>query len=270
MSNGQLIFPQIEEKILSKWNKENTFQRSIDNNIKEKKYIFFDGPPFANGLPHYGHLLTGFIKDTFARYKTIQKHVVQRKFGWDCHGLPVEMEVEKEKQIHGKKGICDFGIENFNNACETSAMKYAGEWEKYVNRQGRWGDFENSYKTKDCNYMESILWAFKELGKKGLLYEDFKVMPYSWKCQSSVSNFETKMDNAYRQKSSTSVTVKIKLQDIPQILKDKFGENANFYVLIWTTTPWTLPSNLAIAINKNKKYIAQKAKNGDILISIAK
>ncbi len=233
------------------------------NKTKTNEFVFYDGPPFANGLPHYGHLLTGYIKDIFARYQTMKGKKVERKFGWDTHGLPVEMEVEKELGVSGQIGINQFGIEKFNNACEKSVMKYAGEWKNYVNRQGRWVDFEGGYKTMDINYMESVLWAFKELYDKGLMYEDFRVMPYSWACQTPLSNFETKMDNAYRKKESKTVTVKFELKEVPKFLKEFNPKKVS--LLAWTTTPWTLPSNLALAIGKQISYKAVK-KDDEILI----
>lgn len=264
------IFPQIEHKILQKWKEQNSFQESINQRqtLSEggSEYIFYDGPPFANGLPHYGHLLTGFIKDTFARYQTMLGKRVERRFGWDCHGLPVEMEVEKELTTHGRNAIKEHGIDKFNDTCKKSVMKYTSEWEKYVTRQGRWVDFKNDYKTMDLNYMESVIWAFKELFKKGLIYEAFKVMPYSWKCQTPVSNFETRMDNAYRQKESKSVFVKFKLKQTPEFIKNSFPNAKNIFLIAWTTTPWTLPSNLALMIKSDIQYTAKEQKNGDIFI----
>lgn len=239
---------QAEEEIISRWQSLKIFAKSIKG---DTNYIFYDGPPFANGLPHYGHLLTGFIKDTFARYHTMLGQRVERRFGWDCHGLPAEMAAEKELGVSGKNEIENFGIGNFNEYCRTSVLKYTKEWQHYVNRQARWVDFTNNYKTMDKNYMESVIWAFKELYKKGLIYESLRVMPYSWACQTPVSDFETRMDNAYREKQSKAVTVAVKLKDKIQDLP-----NLPTYCLIWTTTPWTLPSNLAIAVNKDIEYSA--------------
>ncbi len=235
---------------------------------KEEKpeFVFYDGPPFANGLPHYGHLLTGFIKDLVARYQTMKGKKVERRFGWDTHGLPVEMETEKEltakegKQISGQIAIQEYGIEKFNNACRSSVMRYADDWENYVTRQGRFVDFKNSYKTMDLNYMESVIWAFKQLHEKGLLYEDFRVVPYSWACQTPLSNFETRMDNSYRQKASKAVTVKFELEKTPEFLEAK-----SVSLVAWTTTPWTLPSNLGLAVGKDVDYAALK-KGDEILI----
>lgn len=242
---------EIEEKILEIWNRDNIFELSVNKN-NENDFVFFDGPPFANGLPHYGHLLAGFIKDTVARYQTMKGKKVIRKFGWDCHGLPAEQSTEKGLGINGKKAIEEYGIDKFNEYCKEDVLKYVSEWKKYVNRSGRWVDFENGYKTMNLNYMESVIWVFKQLYDKGLLYEDYRIMPYSWKLQTPLSNMETKMDDSYRERSDKAVTVKFKLIDKPEFLKN---EQENIYILAWTTTPWTLPSNLALTINKDADYI---------------
>lgn len=241
-------FPKMEKEIAKFWQENKIFTQSVTNREDEKSsdFVFYDGPPFANGLPHYGHLLTGFIKDAFARYQTMKGNRVDRKFGWDTHGLPVEMQTEKELGVSGQIAIKEFGIEKFNDACQKSVMKYASEWKDYVAKQGRWVDFDNGYKTMDKNFMESVIWAFKELYDKGLMYEDYRVMPYSWACETPVSNFETKMDNAYRKKTSKSATILFELET---------GEK----LAVWTTTPWTLPSNLALAIGEDINYdIIQK------------
>src|SRR3989344_4102775 len=200
-------FAKISKKILSFWDKNATFQKSINSRSKDNEFVFFDGPPFANGLPHYGHLLTGFAKDIIARYQTFKGKRVERRFGWDCHGLPAEMETEKELGISGRKAIENYGIDKFNKVCRTSVLKYTEEWKDYVTQQARWVDFKNDYKTMDTNYMESTIWAFKELYKKGLIYESKRVMPYSWACQTPLSNLETRMDDCYRERADKSVTV---------------------------------------------------------------
>jgi len=286
--NQNLDFAKMESQILNFWQQEKVFEKSIairensenldDDNTSpiidncalndhkhcrnsheiKNEFVFYDGPPFANGLPHYGHLLTGFIKDLVARYQTMKGKKVERRFGWDTHGLPVEMETEKEltattgKAVSGQIAIKEFGIEKFNLACEKSVMKYADEWERYVTRQGRFVDFKNSYKTMDLNYMESVIWAFKQLFDKGLIYESQRVVPYSWACQTPLSNFETKMDNAYRQKASKTVKVKFKLEN--DSAKKLGFENHKISLVAWTTTPWTLPSNLAIAVGEKIEY----------------
>lgn len=278
-------FAEIEEQLKDKLEADNTFVKSIEKNSNNKEYVFFDGPPFANGLPHYGHLLTGFIKDIYARYHTMKGERVERRFGWDCHGLPAEMGVEKAltsnnvkitdengrqrifsggkqdikhlKPNDNKSNVDGFnGIEEFNRLCREDVQKYTKEWKNYVNKQGRWVDFDGGYKTMETPYMESVMWAFSELYKKGLIYEDYRVMPYSWKCQTPVSNFETKMDNAYRKHESKSVYVKFRLKKIPDFIQKTFPDCKNAFLVVWTTTPWTLPSNLAIAVNGEIDYTA--------------
>ncbi len=244
-------FPDLEKEILSFWQKERIFERSVDVRAKDNEFVFYDGPPFANGLPHYGHLLTGYVKDAIARYQTMRGRRVERRFGWDCHGLPAEMGSEKELGISGRAAITNFGIGKFNEHCRTSVMKYTNEWEDYVNRQARWVDFKNDYKTMDKNFMESVLWAFKQLYDKGLVYEAYRVMPYSWAAETPLSNFETKLDNSYREREDKAITVAFELNAPP-----KGAPKADkYYVLAWTTTPWTLPSNLALAVNKEMEYV---------------
>jgi len=248
-------FAAIELQIIENWKKNGSFERSVEARPAQKsgannEYVFYDGPPFANGLPHHGHLLTGFVKDLFARYHTLKGERVERRFGWDCHGLPAEMEAEKGLNISGRKNIMEYGIGNFNDYCRTSVMRYAGEWEWYVNRQARWVDFKNDYKTMDTPFMESVIWAFSELYKKGYIYEGFKVMPYSWSAETVLSASEIRLDDATREKEDKAITVAFKL-------KDKFKgapEADGYYILAWTTTPWTLPSNLALAVNREMAY----------------
>ena len=257
-TNQNLDFAKMEEQVLEFWNKNKIFEKSIDIRQNGKEFVFYDGPPFASGLPHYGHILAGYIKDTFARYKTMQGEKVERVFGWDCHGLPAEMGVEKESGISGRKAIEEYGIDKFNDLCKTSVMKYVSEWKHYVNRSGRWVDFDNGYKTMNLNYMESVIWVFKQLYDKGLLYEDFRVMPYSWTCQTPVSNAETKQDNSYREKADKAITVKFELEIIPEFIKNSHKNIDKIFLLAWTTTPWTLPSNLALAVNKDYDYVLLK------------
>ncbi|MBD0391704.1 isoleucine--tRNA ligase [Wolbachia endosymbiont of Pentalonia nigronervosa] len=251
-------FPSIEEEIIKFWQENKIFEQSVEERSKDNSFVFYDGPPFANGLPHYGHLLTGFIKDAFARYQTMLGKRVERRFGWDCHGLPAEMGAEKELGISGRNEIEKFGIEKFNNHCCSSVMKFASEWEKYVNRQARWVDFHNDYKTMDKSFMESVMWAFKQLYDKNLVYESVRVVPYSWACETPLSNFETRLDNAYREKTSKAITVAFELLEKPRQFKDAIQKCK---LLAWTTTPWTLPSNLALAIGKEIKYCAIFANN---------
>ncbi len=258
-------FQALEKRIALFWNESKAFDQSVHERNLEDEYVFYDGPPFANGLPHYGHLLTGFLKDTYARYHTMLGERVERRFGWDCHGLPAEMAAEKELGISGRAGVKEYGVRKFNEHCRLSVMRYADQWREYVNSQGRWVDFDNDYKTMSPEYMESVLWAFKALYDKGLVYHGARVMPYSWKCQTPVSNFEARMDNAYREKTSQSVFVAFEMEDFPSALKKKWGMMRRLIptckFVAWTTTPWTLPSNLALAVNPRINYLI-KVLNG--------
>ncbi|MBN39971.1 MAG: isoleucine--tRNA ligase [Acidimicrobiaceae bacterium] len=239
--------PNIEKSILERWAKEKTFQTSIDERPENTEYVFYDGPPFANGLPHHGHLLTGYVKDVIPRYHTMRGKRVERRFGWDCHGLPAEMESEKQLGVSGRAAITDFGIQNFNEHCEKSVLKYTDDWEEIVERQARWVDFENDYKTMDLPYMESVMWAFKQLWDKGLIYESYRVMPYSWGAETPLSNFEIRLDDATRPRQDPAITVAFDLEQKP----DDIGP---MKILAWTTTPWTLPSNLALAVGSDIQY----------------
>lgn len=244
-------FPALERDILEYWRKDDTFRKSVANRAAGDKgsneYVFYDGPPFANGLPHYGHLLTGYVKDIIPRYQTMRGHRVERRFGWDCHGLPAEMDTEKFLGISGRAAISAFGIGKFNETCRERVLMYTNEWKQTVTRQARWVSFDNDYKTMDLPYMESIIWAFKELYKKGLMYEGVRIQPYSWAAETPVSNFETRMDNCYREREDPSVTVMFTLNPVA-------GETMPVKALAWTTTPWTLPSNLALCVNKEFDY----------------
>ncbi|MBN8550126.1 MAG: isoleucine--tRNA ligase, partial [Deltaproteobacteria bacterium] len=249
--NPQAKFPQIEEKVLAFWKENKIFEESVafrpTGKDGKNEFVFYDGPPFANGLPHYGHLLTGYVKDIVPRYQTMRGKRVERRFGWDCHGLPPEMEAEKDLKISGRQQIQEYGIEKFNTYCRTSVTKYTQEWENYVTRQARWVDFKDSYKTMDLPYMESVMWAFKQLWDKGLVYEGFRVMPYSWACETPLSNFEIRLDNCYRPRQDPAVTIAF-------TLTPKQGETTPLKMLVWTTTPWTLPSNLGLAVGKDIDY----------------
>ncbi|NBX03793.1 MAG: DUF559 domain-containing protein [Alphaproteobacteria bacterium] len=243
-------FAAVEQGVLDYWKEKGLFQRSVDQRAGAKEFIFYDGPPFANGLPHYGHLLTGYVKDVFARYQTMRGQRVERRFGWDCHGLPAEMGSEKELGISGRAAITNFGIDKFNEHCRSSVMKYTSEWEYYVTRQARWVDFKNDYKTMDLGFMESVLWAFKQLYDKGLVYEAHRVMPYSWAAETPLSNFETKLDNSYREREDKAIYVAFEAVD------EIVNNGLPTYFVAWTTTPWTLPSNLALAVKDDLNYVA--------------
>ena len=236
-------FPRLEERVAERWREQSTFFESIARREAEgaDEFVFYDGPPFANGLPHYGHLLTGYVKDAVPRYQTMRGQVVHRRFGWDCHGLPAEVEAERELGISGHPEINAFGIAAFNDVCRTSVLRYTAEWRRYVERQARWVDFENDYKTLDLDYMESVMWAFKSLWAKGLIYEGFRVLAYCWRCETPLSNTETRMDDVYRDRRDPALTVAFELDS---------GER----LLAWTTTPWTLPANLALAVGPDLEY----------------
>ncbi|MGI8709654.1 MAG: isoleucine--tRNA ligase [Acidimicrobiales bacterium] len=240
-------YPAMERAILERWMADATFQASVDQRPADDEYVFYDGPPFANGLPHYGHLLTGYVKDVVPRYQTMRGHRVARRFGWDCHGLPAEMAAEKELGIAGHRAIDEFGIEAFNDYCRTSVLRYTAEWERYVDRQARWVDFTDDYKTMDLTYMESVLWAFKQLWDKGLIYQAYRVMPYSWGAETPLSNFEIRLDDATRPRQDPALTVGFDLTPVD-------GDPLPLRVFAWTTTPWTLPSNLALAVGPDLDY----------------
>jgi isoleucyl-tRNA synthetase len=252
--NSQLNLPDLEQRVLQFWDDDKTFQASIDKNPKgESEFVFYDGPPFANGLPHYGHLLTGFVKDAVPRYQTMRGRRVERRFGWDCHGLPAEMTTEKELGVtNGRIGIEELGIDVFNDHCSQLVNRTADEWYRYVRRQARWVDFTNDYKTMDPEFMESVLWAFRSLYDKGLIYEGYRVLPYCWECETPLSNFETRQDDSYRPKIDPAVTVSFELHALSQ---QQHWSDGPISLLAWTTTPWTLPSNLALAVGEEITYV---------------
>lgn len=244
-------FPQIEESVLAYWAADNTFQESIAQREGAPEWVFNDGPPFANGLPHYGHLLTGYVKDLFPRYKTMRGFQVHRRFGWDTHGLPAELEAMKQLGITEKREIEEMGVAAFNAAAKESVLKYSKEWEEYVTRQARWVDFDDDYKTLDINFMESVIWAFKQLFDKGLAYEGSRVLPYCWRDETPLSNHELRMDDdVYQIRQDQSVTVSFPL--IGQ--KAESLGLAGAHAVAWTTTPWTLPTNLALAVGPTVEY----------------
>jgi isoleucyl-tRNA synthetase len=244
-------FPAIEHDVLAYWASNDTFRRSIANREGCDEWVFYDGPPFANGLPHYGHLLTGYAKDLFPRFQTMRGKLVHRRFGWDTHGLPAELEAERQLGITDKSQIEEMGIAAFNAAAKESVLKYTKEWEEYVTRQARWVDFENDYKTLDITFMESVIWAFKQLYDKGLAYEGYRVLPYCWRDQTPLSNHELRMDDdVYKQRQDQSVTVTFPLTGAKTTELGLDGVAA----LAWTTTPWTLPTNAALAVGPEIDY----------------
>ncbi|PRB72309.1 isoleucine--tRNA ligase [Arthrobacter sp. MYb213] len=259
-------FPEIEKRVLEYWKNDGTFQASIDQREGEE-FVFYDGPPFANGLPHYGHLLTGYVKDLVARYQTQRGKRVERRFGWDTHGLPAELEAMKQLGMTDKQQIESMGIDKFNDACRTSVMKYADEWKQYVNRQARWVDFENDYKTLNVEFMESVIWAFKQLSDKGLTYQGFRVLPYCWKDETPLSNHELRMDDdVYKNRQDQTVTVGFTiLAGETEASKALAGVQA----LAWTTTPWTLPTNAALAVHPKIEYVVVPAGEAGVKASAA-
>ncbi len=263
--------PEVEQGILAFWKGDDTFQASVDQREGCAEWVFYDGPPFANGLPHYGHLLTGYAKDLFPRFQTMRGKQVHRRFGWDTHGLPAELEAMKQLGITEKSEIEAMGVEAFNAKAQESVLAYTQEWQEYVTRQARWVDFDNDYKTLDITFMESVLWAFKTLHDKGLAYEGYRVLPYCWRDQTPLSNHELRMDDdVYKMRQDQTVTVTFPLK----------GEKAaalgleNVQALAWTTTPWTLPTNLALAVGPEIEYSvvpagADAVLPGDFLIASA-
>jgi isoleucyl-tRNA synthetase len=253
--------PSLEHDVLDYWAGDKTFQASIDGRdpgpAGANEFVFYDGPPFANGLPHYGHLLTGYVKDLVPRYQTMRGRRVERRFGWDCHGLPAEVEAEKQLGITTKAEILELGMQKFNDICRSSVLQYTKDWERYVTRQARWVDFANDYKTLDTNYMESVMWAFKSLYDKGLVYEGFSVLAYCWRCETPLSNTETRMDDVYQDRQDPALTVAFALET---------GEK----LLVWTTTPWTLPSNLAVAVGPDIDYAVLERAGERVIVGAAR
>ncbi|MCX6741176.1 MAG: class I tRNA ligase family protein, partial [Candidatus Parcubacteria bacterium] len=255
-------FAKQEEEILKFWQDNKIFEQSVQKDAPRGEYVFYDGPPFATGLPHYGHILSSVIKDVVPRYWTMKGYSVPRRWGWDCHGLPIENIVEKELKISGKKQIETIGIDKFNETCRSKVLTYTQEWKKMVDRIGRWIDFDNSYKTMDATYMESVWWALKTVWDKGLIYEGRKVLMYCPRCETPVSKAEVAMDDSYKDITEESVTVKFKVKD-PQ----KHDLPSNTYILAWTTTPWTLPANVALAVGKEMIYVLVKQNDQHYLLA---
>jgi isoleucyl-tRNA synthetase len=240
--DARASFPKLEEGILSFWQEKDVFKRSISQREGNEEFVFYDGPPFATGLPHYGHFVPSTVKDVIPRYQSMRGRKVDRRFGWDCHGLPVEYEMEKELGISGKRAIESYGVAKFNEACRSIVLRYTREWRKTITRLGRWVDFDRDYKTMDPDYMESIWWVMSELWKKGLLYEGYYILPYCPRCSTVLSNHELNL-GGYIDVDDPAITVKFAVE----------GEPGTFF-LAWTTTPWTLPSNLGLALGKDITY----------------
>lgn len=251
-------FPKLEEEILKFWEDNKVFEKSLEQTKGGTPYTFYDGPPFATGLPHYGHILASTVKDLFPRYQTMKGRYVRRRWGWDTHGLPIEELVERQLGISGKKDIEKLGIAKFNETCRSVVMQFVSEWRKTVRRVARWVDFDNSYKTMDRDYMESVWWAFKQTYDKGLIYEGRRVLLYCPRCETPISNFEVAMDNSYKDVTEETATVKFKVK----------GQD-NTYILAWTTTPWTLPGNVALAVGTDIDYVKVATEAGTVILAKA-
>ncbi len=246
--SNKVAFPKMEENILAFWDKNSTFEKSLKKNAGKERYKFYDGPPFATGLPHYGHLLAGVIKDIVPRYQTMRGKYVERRFGWDTHGLPIEALAQDALGVAGAPEIKAFGVDKFNEQCRSMVLKYVSEWKKTVNRMGRWVDFDHDYKTMNPDFMETIWWVFKELWKQGRVYKSHRIMPYSWKLSTPLSNFEA--GSNYKDVQDPTVTCRVK---VTKGADAAWGDTT--YLLIWTTTPWTLPENLMICAGAKIDYV---------------
>ena len=263
MSEKEKFYPELDAKndvvarekmTIEFWRQNRTFEKSVERRKGAEEFVFYDGPPFANGMPHYGHIMISYVKDIVARYQTMRGKRVERRLGWDCHGLPAEMSAEKQLGVSGHKAIEEYGVEKFNAFCRQDVLKYSGIWKDTFRRIGRWVDFDAEYKTMDLPFMESVIHNFKELYDKGLVYEDYRVLPYSWAAQTPLSNFE--VNQGYRDKTDTAITVLFKLED-------------GRHLLVWTTTPWTLPSNLMIAVGADIDYSVMQEGNEKYILASA-
>ena len=248
-------FVELEKEVLKFWDKDNTFEKSVHNRDGAAEFVFYDGPPFANGTPHYGHIMVSYVKDVVARFQTMNGKKVERRLGWDCHGLPAEMSAEKQLGVSGRKQIEAYGVEKFNDFCRKDVLKYSGIWVEMFKRIGRWVDFNHDYKTMNLSFMESVIHNFKALYDKGLVYEDYRVLPYSWAAETPLSNFEVNL--GYRDKTDNAITVMFTLET---------GQK----ILVWTTTPWTLPSNLMLAVGKDIDYAVMEEDGQQYIIAVAR
>src|SRR3989344_1816681 len=240
-----------EEGTLAFWNERRIFEKTLEKEAPNGDYVFYDGPPFATGLPHYGHIVASIIKDVVPRYFTMRGYHVPRVWGWDCHGLPIENIVEKELGFKHKKEIIQMGIAKFNERCRERVLTYASEWEKIIPRIGRWADMKHAYRTMDKPFMESVWWVFKQLYDKGLVYEDYRSMHICPRCETTLSQQE--VSEGYKDVKDIAVTVKFKLKSGQKIRGKDAGNNT--YLLAWTTTPWTLPGNVALAVGGDIEYV---------------
>ena len=247
-------FVEVEKEVLKFWEENKTFEKSVHNRDGAAEFVFYDGPPFANGTPHYGHIMVSYVKDVVARYQTMNGKKVERRLGWDCHGLPAEMSAEKQLGVSGRKQIEEYGVEKFNDFCRSDVLKYSGIWVEMFKRIGRWVDFNHDYKTMDLSFMESVISNFKQLYDKGLVYEDYRVLPYSWAAETPLSNFE--VNQGYQDKTDNAITVMFKLE-------------SGMKILVWTTTPWTLPSNLMLAVGNDIDYVIMEEEGQKYILARA-
>ena len=246
-------FPKEEELVLKMWTEKDAFRTQLKLSENRKIFSFYDGPPFATGLPHYGHILAGTIKDTVTRWATMTGHYVERRFGWDCHGLPVEFEIDQKLGIKSPADVLKMGVDNYNNECRSIVMRYSNEWEEIICRLGRWIDFKNDYKTLYPSFMESVWWVFKQLYEKDLVYRGYKVMPFSTACHTSLSNFEAGQN--YKDVQDPAI-----IASFPAVNPLNTDEELGYSFIAWTTTPWTLPSNIALCLNPDQEYVKVKDK----------
>ena len=259
----KVSFPKMEENLVRTWQEEQTFEKSISQRDGAEDFVFFDGPPFATGLPHFGHFLPGTIKDIFPRYKTMRGYRVERRFGWDCHGLPVENLIEKELGLDSKTDIERYGVAEFNEACRASVQRYVKEWRTTMTRAGRWVDFDHDYKTMDPDYMESIWWVMKSLWDKGLVYEGHYILPYCPRCSTVLSNHELAQPGVYKDVHDPAITIRFKVKSAPATAGGSSLVDGATFLLAWTTTPWTLPSNLALCLGPEIDYVCVADQDAD-------
>lgn len=258
-------FPKQEEEVLKYWNENDTFKKSLSQREGSEEFVFYDGPPFATGLPHFGHFIPSTIKDIIPRYQTMRGKHVPRRFGWDCHGLPVENLIEKELGINSKHEIEAYGVAAFNEKCKASVLKYTAEWRKTITRMGRWVDFDDDYKTMSPDYMESIWWVAKSLWDKGLVYEGKYILPYCPRCSTVLSTHE--LSQGYKEKQDPAITIRFKAKSSPEKFHDDDMEAGRVYFLAWTTTPWTLPSNLGLTMGPEIEYVkVRDVQSGDFYV----
>lgn len=251
---SRMNFPEMEQELVQQWKEQRTFERSVEERPTDKQFVFYDGPPFATGLPHYGHIVASTLKDVVPRYATMNGFRVERRWGWDCHGLPIENLIEQELQLKTKQDIEAIGVDKFNDACKSSVLRYAKEWKVTIARLGRWVDMENDYRTMDPTYTESIWWAFKKLYDQGLIYEGRKSMHLCPRCETTLSNFEVTL--GYKDVTDQTVIAQFELVDEP-----------GTYLLAWTTTPWTLPGNVAIAVGPDVEYVRVSANDKNYIVA---